>query len=356
MTRDTPEYLAIIDLPPPIQGISLVSTWMVQYLKDKNVDVKVVNTSVKNGRCYPFRRFVRFIPATFEALKSNSQRSIYVALSHGKTLYAQAVIIAFCRMKRQRVIVHHHTFLPINSPKMLINWICHSLMRRGVEHIFLSDYMKRKYLQVWNPMGKCWVVTNHQIAWLRTESQRENYKLNLGNKICFAGRMSEEKGFWDCESITRTLLRKDSDMNAVFLGPITDPVIFQALEKMKRDFPQRFDHIGPYDELTLSRNLQDSTYFLFPSRYSNEASPLVVLEAQALGNICITSDVGTLRTDVLSPGAALGMETWLAKAIEIIQRSKSDLSSTKLISETIKQKSSLLAENCTNQMKEVFNL
>jgi glycosyltransferase involved in cell wall biosynthesis len=168
--------------------------------------------------------------------------------------------------------------------------------------------------------------------------------------------MSEEKGFWDCVSITRTLLTKDWKMNAIFLGPITDPVIFQATEKLKRDFRNRFEHIGPYDSVTLSKNLQDSTYFLFPSRYSNEASPLVVLEAQALGNVCITSDVGTLHTDVLPPGAAVGMETWLAKALEVIQQNKSDLPTTKLISETIKQKSALLAVDCTNQMKEVFNL
>jgi hypothetical protein len=58
----------------------------------------------------------------------------------------------------------------------------------------------------------------------------------------------------------------------------------------------------------------------------------------------------------LPPGAAVGMETWLAKALEVIQQNNSDLPTTKLISETIKQKSALLAVDCTNQMKEVFNL
>lgn len=356
MKGESPHYIAIIDLPPPLQGISLVSSWVVQYLKNSTEEIIVVDTSVVSGKFYSFRRFTKFFVAALKISRSSNQSSVYVALSHGQTLYAQAIIIAFCKIKKQRVIVHHHTFLPINSPKMLLNRICHGLMRREVEHIFLSEYMKEKYKKVWNPMGDCWIVTNHQIAWLRTESQRGNCKLKLGSKICFAGRMSEEKGFWDCESITRTLLTKDSEMNAIFLGPITDPAIFQATEKMKHDFSNRFEHIGLYDEVTLSKNLQDSTYFLFPSRYSNEASPLVVLEAQALGNVCITSDVGTLRTDVLSPGAAVGMETWFAKVIEIIEQSNSDLSKTKVISETIKKESSLLAVECTNQMKEVFNL
>lgn len=339
-----------------MQGISIVSSWVVQFLKKRNVRTRVVDTSARTGRFYPLRRCFRFIIALFEIFRSNSQTSIYIALSHGQTLYAQTIIISLCKWKKQRVIVHHHTFLPINYPDMFQNRICHGLMRTKVEHIFLSAYMKDKYQKAWKPSGKCWIVTNHQIASLRTESQRGKHKLAIGNKLCFAGRISKEKGFWDCESITRALLSKESDMTAIFLGPITDPTIYQATEKMKRDFPDRFEHIGLYDEIILSKSLQDSTYFLFPSRYSNEASPLVVLEAQALGNVCITSDVGTLGTDVLSPGSAVDIEKWYEKALEIIQQNYSDLKNTNFVSERIIEKSATLALECDSQMKEVFRL
>lgn len=356
MKHENPDYLAIADLPPPTLGISIVSSWVVQFLKDRNAQTDVINTSAKAGFFYAIRRLNRFIFALFKVFRCNSQTSIYIALSHGQSLYAQTVILTISKWKSNRVIVHHHTFLPINRPKMLQNRICHGLMRKRVEHIFLSEYMKEKYQKTWKPSGKCWVVTNHQIASLRTESQTDKHKSALGNKLCFAGRLSKEKGFWDSESITRVLLTKYSDLTAIFLGPTSETDIFQAIEKLKKEFPLRFNHIGIYDEITLSQSLIDSTFFLFPSRYSNEASPLVVLEAQSLGNICITSDIGTLGTDVLSPGSAVDIELWHKKVLEIIEENSSDQSNARLVSEKIREKSASLALLCDKQMKEVFRL
>ena len=81
-----------------------------------------------------------------------------------------------------------------------------------------------------------------------------------------------------------------------------------------------------------------------------------MLEAQSLGNICITSDVGTLSTDVLSPGSAVDIESWHKKVLEIIQENNSDQSNARLVSEKIMEKSASLAILCDNQMKEVFRL
>jgi glycosyltransferase involved in cell wall biosynthesis len=229
-------------------------------------------------------------------------------------------------------------------------------MRKGVEHIFLSKYMKDKYQELWHPMGNCWVVTNHQIAALRTKSQIDGNNLKEGIKLCFAGRMSQEKGFWDCESVTRLLLTENLGIKAVFLGPVFDAEILEAIENLKQDFPLRFDHIGHYDETMLTRSLQDSSYFLFPSRYSNEASPLVVLEAQAIGNICITSNVGTLSTDVLSPGLAVDIKIWHKTVLEIVQQKRFNNLNLKLATDRIREKSNILALACDKQMKEVFRL
>ena len=356
MRRGNEDFLVIADLPPPMQGISIVSSWVVQFLKSRSAQTVVVDTSAKAGYFYPFRRSFRFIVALIEVNRSRSKTSVYIALSHGQSLYAQIVIISLCKWKKKRVIVHHHTFLPINYPGMFQNRICHGFMRTRVEHIYLSEYMKKKYQNVWKPSGRCWVVTNHQVASLRTESQRRKNKPVIGKKLCFAGRLSREKGFWDCESLTRTLLADESEMTAIFLGPLSDRNVSDAIDKLKADFPERFEHIGSYDEITLSNSLQESTYFLFPSRYTNEASPLVVLEAQSLGNICITSDVGTLGTDVLLPGTAVDIETWHKKALEIIQQTTLDLSNTRLISERIREKSASLALECDTQLNEVFRL
>ena len=153
--------------------------------------------------------------------------------------------------------------------------------------------MKEQYLRTWSPTKKLWVVTNHQVALKRTNGVEETEKFP-GRNITYSGRMSSEKGFWDAAAVSRKILSQDKHMSVTFLGPIMEIPISKEILNLKGDFGDRFEHISNYDEKVLRTKLNASSYFLFPSRYLNEASPLVVLEAQALGNICITSDLGSL--------------------------------------------------------------
>lgn len=82
----------------------------------------------------------------------------------------------------------------------------------------------------------------------------------------------------------------------------------------------------------------------------------MVLEAQALGNICITSNVGTLSTDVLSPGLAVDIKIWHKTVLEIFQQKRFNHLNLKLATDRIREKSNILALECDKQMKEVFRL
>ncbi len=347
--------MVIADLPPPIQGIALVSKWVILSLQNHGVNVQVVNTSAQESFLYPVNRILKFLFAFIRVLTARPKSTIYLALSHGPTLLAQTVIVLTCKIRKHRVIVHHHTFLPINQPKMLQNYLCHNIMRKSVEHVFLSEYMRKEYLQVWKSQGETWVISNHQTAYARTRNHGK-LKKNWGESLCYSGRLSSEKGFWDSASVTRVVLQTYTEMNATFLGPAQDSHVTKEIESLCKDYPNRFHHIAEYDEITLSNALQESTYFLFPSRYSNEASPLVVLEAQALGNICITSDVGSLRSDVIPPGISIEIKEWQASVLKILK--EFDLDNTKLyeLSNQIRDTSSKLSMQCSEQLKEVFRV
>lgn len=347
--------MVIADLPPPIQGIALVSKWVIQSLQNSGANVQVVNTSVRESFLYPINRVLKFSFALIRVLTARPKSTVYLALSHGPTLLAQTLIILACKARRNRVLVHHHTFLPINQPKMPQNYICHNLMRKSVEHVFLSEYMREKYLQIWNPQGETSVISNHQAAYARTRNHGEVKKI-LGKSLCYSGRLSSEKGFWDSASVTRDILQTYSEMTATFLGPAQNSHVSKEIESLCNDYPTRFHHIAEYDEITLSNALQSSTYFLFPSRYSNEASPLVVLEAQALGNICITSDIGSLRSDVITPGVSIDINEWQASVLKILKEFYLDKSNLQELSNQIRDISYKLSMQCGEQLKEVFRV
>lgn len=355
MEKKSSSLRVIADLPPPVQGIAIVSKWVIQTLKDRGESVRVVNTSTREGFLYPLNRLLKFLFAFFGVLTARPKSTIYLALSHGPTLFAQTAIVLACRAMRHRVLVHHHTFLPINQPRILQNYFCHKIMRKSVEHIFLSEYMRKEYLRVWNPQGETWVISNHQAAYVRTINHG-NLPKDLGKGICYSGRLCNEKGFWETAAVTRIILKTYVEMSATFLGPAIDNHISREIESLCEDFPNRFFYVAEYDEIALSTALQYSTYYLFPSRYSNEASPLVVLEAQALGNICLTSDVGSLRSDVIAPGISVNIEEWQSCVLNMIEKNNLSASNLHDLSNQIRETSSSLSIQCSEQMKAVFRV
>ena len=228
-------------------------------------------------------------------------------------------------------------------------------MRKSVEHIFLSEYMRREYLRVWNPQGETWVISNHQVAYVRTLNHG-NLPKDPGKGVCYSGRLCSEKGFWESAAVTRIILETYTEMSATFLGPAIDNHISREIESLCEDFPNRFYYVAEYDEIVLSKALQYSTYYLFPSRYSNEASPLVVLEAQALGNVCLTSDVGSLRSDVIPPGVSLNIEDWQSCVLSMIEKYSNGDSNLRNLSNQIRETSSSLSIQCSEQMTAVFRV
>jgi glycosyltransferase involved in cell wall biosynthesis len=353
MKRESRAILVIADFPPPVQGISLVSLWVASFIKEKNKKTVVINTSAKLGSAYAIRRILKFCSALFQILKMRGDCTAYVALSHGSTLFFQLFLIYVCKLKRYRVIVHHHTFLPIRQPNLILNKICHGILRASVEHIFLSKLMQDEYQKVWHPREKTWVVTNHQVAWLRTQ-EIGRYEKAPGTNLCYSGRMSEEKGFWNAAKLARIVLTEFPEMTVTFLGPAANSDITNELIGLEHKFINRFKHVSSYQEQALTQTLQLSTFFIFPSQYANEASPLVVLEAQSLGNICLTSNVGTLATDVLPPGRAVPLDDWQEKTIELLMEFRINSLRIQESSKQIERISRELAAMALQQLEAVF--
>jgi glycosyltransferase involved in cell wall biosynthesis len=343
----------IADLPPPIQGISLVSSWVIDFMKMKKQNLIIIDTTVKPGRIYVIRRFLKFITVFMEIYRAQKNELVYMPISHGLTLFPQIILIGYFKLKCCRIVVHHHSFLPISQPKLLRNRICHSFLRQGVEHIFLSEFMRIEYSRTWKQKGVSWVVTNHQVALQRTNNRKSLAKIP-GRMFCYAGRMTTEKGFWDSSSLTRLLLTTYNEMESVFLGPALELPIIEELANLQREFPNRFCHIDSYEETVLTEKLQASTFFIFPSRYLNEASPLVVMEAQSLGNICFTSQIGSLATDVLPPGESVKIDFWLERAFEMISLNMATLSRVAETSLRIERESGILALKSVNQLEAVI--
>ncbi|OSQ39750.1 glycosyltransferase family 4 protein [Thalassospira mesophila] len=80
-------------------------------------------------------------------------------------------------------------------------------------------------------------------------------------------------------------------------GDVSEPQLLQLLNDADiADISHYHGTVGPIAKTTL---LHNSDIMVFPSRYANEAQPLVVLEAMAHGVSVISSNVGTLGDIVI---------------------------------------------------------
>jgi glycosyltransferase involved in cell wall biosynthesis len=73
-----------------------------------------------------------------------------------------------------------------------------------------------------------------------------------------------------------------------------DGEIRRALEACARDFPENFEWLGPVDSETRDGLLSGADLFLFPTRYANEAQPLVLIEALEAGVPVLANDRGCI--------------------------------------------------------------
>jgi len=346
--------IAIADLAPPIQGISIVTDWILEQLSAFDFQFRVFNTTVKKSNFYKVKRTYKFFTTFFKLLCTKNFSVLYIPLSHGESLLFQSIFVYLGNLKKKRIIVHHHSYLPIKSPSGILHKISHGNLLRRAEHIFLSDKMKTDYLHVWGEANKnYWVITNHDVA--RSRLNSENRKSHQKKSLTFIhfGNLSLEKGFFDAVGACEPYLRFDPKSQFKILGGTTNLKIINTIEGLKHKYPNQFSYTYQYDAEVLRRNLSDSDILLFPSHYKNEASPIVILEAQTMGVFVAATDIGTISTEVMHPSFSVQIANYQDELHKLVQfLSAPDIRNQ--LQRDVMNEMTRLSLKAQNEMKEIF--
>jgi glycosyltransferase involved in cell wall biosynthesis len=232
--------------------------------------------------------------------------------------------------------------------------LSHGTLLRKAEHVFLSEKMKNDYIGVWGETNsKYWVISNHDVAKSRLNS--ENQKSREENSLTFIhfGNLSLEKGFFEVVKACEPHLKSDPKSQFKLLGSTINIRIIDAIEGLKSKYPNQFSYSDQYSAELLCRNLSDSDILLFPSHYKNEASPLVILEAQTMGVLVAATDIGTINTEVIHPGFSVQMANYqyeLDKLVENLLFSEN----RNVLRWDVIDEMTRLSIKAQNQVKEVF--
>lgn len=297
--------LMIGPFPPPLTGAALMMESVAQKFR-RVVRVETVNVSSvnldRNWR-YHFTRLRRMGRAFVLLFKHAREfNAVYISLSGGLGQVYDLVLIAVARMSGYTLSLHHHSFSYIDRRSPVFALIGRIAGNRAL-HICLCAAMAAKLKATYG--GVVRTVTLSNAAMMGGPGQRQS----SDRDVIVLGHMSNlmlEKGIDTTFDVFRRCRAAGISTRLVIAGPMLNADIRRMIDSARAEFGSAFEYRGAVHGKDKERFFQDIDIFLFPTRYRNEAQPLVVLESLAAGVPVIASARGCIGEAVGDAGLAVG--------------------------------------------------
>jgi glycosyltransferase involved in cell wall biosynthesis len=284
--------------PPPVHGASVVTQRVADKIIADERGVILCNTSPGNiaGRTgYHLKRCLAYVRCCRVILHcdrgTTQQTTVYLALSGGLGLLYELVIVALARCKRLRIIFHHHSFSYLTKRSCLMRTIIR-IAGKNQLHIALSPNMASKLAELYEPLLRSEVISNLAfIDPLKIETrERADRPLKV---IGYLSNISFDKGIDRFLDLMSELRAKGSKLSGRIAGPFADAGVKKYVETRIAKIGG-VEYVGPVFDENKAKFLSSIDLLVFPTRYVNEAQPLVVYEAQAAGVVVSASNRGCI--------------------------------------------------------------
>jgi glycosyltransferase involved in cell wall biosynthesis len=215
------------------------------------------------------------------SLRGVEGKPLYMSVSGGLGQVYELFFLVVARVKRMRVVLHHHSFAYLDRPSHLTNAL---ILFAGANalHVVLSQGMGRRLTARYPGVGEVIVLTN---AAMLLDGSADETGTSVRNMLCtvgFLSNLSAEKGVFEFLDVIAAAGKAGLPLQARLAGPFQDA----ETERRVRAYLQELtnvEYVGPQYGETKTRFYQGIDVLLFPTRYRNEAEPLVVLEAMREG-------------------------------------------------------------------------
>jgi glycosyltransferase involved in cell wall biosynthesis len=303
--REASKIIFIGQFPPPISGLTFITSRLASLLVQAGYDVAVYNTTGPAGNRSIFfhaTRFVKIGRALF-SIASNSlsgkSRVCYLTAEGGLGLIYSVIIAIWARLFRLRIYIHHHSFSYIVRKRLLMKLLT---VWSGPEavHIFLSSGMAEKFASRYGRAIRSLVLSNAALVDSVPSESRDPKREAI--TIGLLSNLTADKGLHEFTKIVRIGKERGLPIRGVLAGPVVSGTDRNDLESMKKELGKYLDYRGPVYDEEKARFFRDIDVFIFFTTYLNEAQPTVLFEAMAHGIPVISYDRGCIRSQVADGG------------------------------------------------------
>ena len=291
-------------LPPPVHGFSNICAMMLDLLKARML-VYVFDRAPKVSNRFltilqQFGRPLRY----FLACLRRRNVTLYLALSGGSGQIVDCIYVLVSKLFGRPVFIHHHSFAYINAPSLL-NRCLFALIREDT-HIVLSRNMGIALTGLYDlNAARVRVISNAAFYDTGESAVRAPNDPSAPIQIGFLSNITFEKGFVEFFGILTALKQRGIEYRAFIAGPLS-PAARQTFAELLASSSD-VEYVGPVYGEAKERFYNQLDIFLFPTKYVNEAEPLVIYEAMRRAVHVIACDRGAI-SEMLDNGAGLVVE------------------------------------------------
>jgi glycosyltransferase involved in cell wall biosynthesis len=291
-----PVVWALVALPPPVTGMTLLTEKVVQRLK-QSAAIHCIDWSPKNlPRGWRFRvvRGWRVIQSIARLLRAGRVHdgSLYIAANSKAGLWLTIVLAATGRLLGYEIYLHHHTYRYLDRVDRRMTWICNRL-RDGVVHVVACPEMEEDFRRVY-PAARRFSFVNPSLVTGTIGSPRSavGQPFVLGH----LGNLSHAKGLDLVLKAFRELRLSGANVRLHLAGPFYSRQARQLAAKDLADYPKDIVWFGPVYGADKDKFFAGIDAFLFPTR--SESWGIVLNESMAAGVPVIAANRGCVRAVV----------------------------------------------------------
>lgn len=288
-------------LPPPVHGASMITRSMVDLLRTSCIAVVECNISPSakvRGWRWHISRARAYIRTLRRIIAVPSGSMVYIALSGGNGLIYDLLVVLSARLKAHRLTLHHHSFDYVDRDRLVFSLLLMVAPRRHL-HLVLCQDMARKLMARYRRKLDYCHISNLCFFPPRPIAARERSELQ---SIGFLSNISLDKGIDRFLDLAGRLAARD-DIRFHIAGPFANEDARLYVERRLADLPNVI-YRGPLYGEQKQEFYDTIDLFVFLSRYSNEAEPLVIYEAMSAGLPVVVTARGCL-CEMADPEAAV---------------------------------------------------
>ncbi len=324
MNPPPPPHIVVISrLPPPIDGMSTVTALVLERLRLQG-RVQVANLSPGHNGRGPLYHMVKAARVLWAMLllwsgAMRPDKRLYIPADAGLGCYYTIALLAVGRLLGYAPFVHHHSFAYLTKRSRRMGVLTRVA---GVDcrHILLCPAMLARFQSLY-PVARQGVVLSNAIFSSPAEepslTQRSAEVLRLGH----LSNLCSDKGLDTLFSVLRALLDEGIPAKLVLAGPGLKRMDNAMIAAGLYEFGDAVEYLGPIDGAAKRAFYRTIDVFVFPTRYRNEAQPLVVFEAMAAGVPTLAYARGCVASDLSPAGHPVPVgEDFVHAVLPILRR------------------------------------